>query len=84
MSQGMQSIFEQLNHVFQDVFDDEELTVQGGTTAQDVDGWTSLVHIRLVVSIEKAFKLRFTAAEIAGLKNVGDMADLIHRKQTSV
>jgi acyl carrier protein len=49
-----------------------------------VDGWTSLVHIRLVVSIEKAFKLRFTAAEIAGLKNVGDMADLIHRKQTSV
>jgi acyl carrier protein len=83
MSQSLQAIFEQLNRVFQDVFDDEELAVQADTTAQDVDGWTSLVHIRLVVSIEKAFNLRFTAAEIAGLKNVGDMANLIHRKQTS-
>ena len=80
MQNDLLPIFEQLNSVFQDVFDDDDLVVEGTTTAQDVDGWNSLAHIRLVVSIEKAFKLRFSAAEISSLKNVGDMASLILRK----
>lgn len=82
MQNDLLPIFEQLNSVFQDVFDDDDLIVEATTTAQDVDGWNSLAHIRLVVSIEKAFKLRFSAAEISSLKNVGDMATLILRKRT--
>jgi acyl carrier protein len=74
-------ILEQLNLVFQDVFDDEALTVAVETTAKDVDGWNSLAHIRLMVSIEKEFKCRFSAAEISGLKNVGEMVSLIAGKQ---
>ena len=82
MQNDLLPIFEQLNSVFQDVFDDDDLIAEAATTAQDVDGWNSLAHIRLVVSIEKAFKLRFSAAEISSLKNVGDMATLILRKRT--
>ena len=74
-------ILEQLNLVFQDVFDAEDLSVKVETTAKDVDGWNSLAHIRLMVSIEKKFKCRFSAAEISGLKNVGEMVSLIARKQ---
>jgi acyl carrier protein len=83
MASQFEAVFETLNRVFQDVFDDDGLVVDQTTTAQDVDGWNSLAHIRLMVSIEKAFKLRFSAAEIASLKNVGDMVDLILRKQAS-
>jgi acyl carrier protein len=83
MSQDRPSIFEQLTEVFRDVFDDDELVIDATTTAQDVEGWNSLAHIRLVVSIEKAFKLRFSAAEIGNLKNVGDMVELILLKQVS-
>jgi acyl carrier protein len=83
MSQDRPSIFEQLTEVFRDVFDDDELVIAATTTAQDVDGWNSLAHIRLVVSIEKAFKLRFSAAEIGNLKNVGDMVELILLKQVN-
>ena len=83
MTSQFEAVFETLNRVFQDVFDDDCLLVDQTTTAQDVDGWNSLAHIRLMVSIEKAFKLRFSAAEIASLKNVGDMVDLILRKQAS-
>jgi acyl carrier protein len=83
MSQDRPSIFEQLTEVFRDVFDDDELVIDATTTAQDVDGWNSLAHIRLVVSIEKAFKLRFSAAEIGNLKNVGDMVELILLKQVN-
>ena len=83
MNQDRPSIFEQLTEVFRDVFDDDELVIDATTTAQDVDGWNSLAHIRLVVSIEKAFKLRFSAAEIGNLKNVGDMVELILLKQVN-
>ena len=83
MSQDRPSIFEQLTEVFRDVFDDDELVIDASTTAQDVEGWNSLAHIRLVVSIEKAFRLRFSAAEIGDLKNVGDMVELIRLKQVN-
>ena len=54
------------------------------TTAADVDGWDSLMHINLIIAIEKAFGLKFATAEISDLKedgrNVGDFADLVQRK----
>ena len=68
-----------LHPIFRDVFDDDELVIETKTTANDIDGWDSLTHIRLVISIEKAFDLRFTAAEISDLENVGEMAELIVR-----
>jgi acyl carrier protein len=77
-------LLDHLNPVFKDVFDDEELVINMATTAQDIDGWDSLAHIRLVVAIEKLFGLRFSAAEISHLENVGEMVDLICRKQTNV
>ena len=73
---------QRLAPIFQDVLDDDSLAIDATTTAQDVEGWDSLAHIRLVVSIEKAFSLRFSAAEISELQNVGDMAALIVKKQT--
>ena len=82
VSDDLQRIFKQIDFVFQDVFDDDSLTVRAETTASDIDGWNSLAHIRLMVSIEKAFGVRFSAAEISSFKTVGDMAIVINRKQT--
>lgn len=84
MTEENNQLIQQLLPVFRDVFDDDELTIEATTTAQDVDGWDSFAHIRLVVSIEKAFSLRFSAAEMSGLKNVGEMAELILKKQAHV
>ena len=82
MTDAVNNTLQQLVPIFQDVLDDDSLAIDATTTARDVDGWDSLAHIRLVVSIEKAFSLRFSAAEIAELQNVGDMAALIVKKQT--
>jgi acyl carrier protein len=82
MTDAVNNTLQRLVPIFQDVLDDDSLAIDSTTTAQDVDGWDSLAHIRLVVSIEKAFSLRFSAAEISELQNVGDMAALIVKKQT--
>ena len=77
-------IIQNLIPIFKDIFNDEDLIVKSSTTAKDIDEWDSLAHIRLIVAIEKHFKLRFTAAEINELENVGEMADLIIKKQINV
>ena len=79
----MSNIFDKLIPIFRNVFDDDELIINETTNAEDIDEWDSLAHIRLVISIEKVFELRFTTDEISNLANVGDTAKLIMKKQTS-
>jgi len=76
----LNSTLDLLQPIFQEVFDDDDLTISSSTAAADVDGWDSLAHIRLVVAIERAFDLRFSASEISELKNVGEMCELIISK----
>ena len=52
-----------LTNVFRDVFDDETLTVTSATTAADVDGWDSLAHVRLMLSVERAFGVRLLSID---------------------
>jgi acyl carrier protein len=76
----MVDIYGRLNEVFRDVFDDEDLVVTPQLTANDVEGWDSLTHIRLVLSVEKEFGVKFSSGDVARLKNVGEFAELIAKK----
>ena len=73
-------VYNKLTAVFREVFAEDELNVTPQTTADDVDGWDSLSHIRLVLAVSKAFGVKFSASEIGNLKNVGEFADLIEKK----
>lgn len=73
-------VIAKMQEIMADVLDLDELTIDESTTAKDVEGWDSLSHIRLVVAIERAFKLKFTTGEIERFQNVGDMADAIVQK----
>jgi acyl carrier protein len=72
-----EEVYKRLNAVFADVFDDEELTVSDETTAADVEGWDSLVHITLIDAVEEEFDISFDMKTIVKLKNVGEMVDVI-------
>ena len=67
-------VFERLNAVFRDVFDDDSIIVNDDTTANDIEEWDSLIHITLVSEIEDEFGVRFKMKEVT---NVGEMADKI-------
>ena len=72
-----EEVFERLNEVFRDVFDEEDITVDEGTTAEDIDGWDSLEHINLIAAIETQFGMKFTMGQVVTMKNVGEMVDII-------
>ena len=71
----------QLQEVFRRIFDDEALTISRETTAQDIEAWDSVQNVTLMLDVETDFKVRFSTSEMAYLKNVGDLVDLIEKKQ---
>ena len=73
----MNEIYERLNEVFQDVFDDDSLIVNENTTASDIEDWDSLSHITLIASVEDEFRMKFSMKEVVEMKNVGEMVALI-------
>jgi acyl carrier protein len=70
-------VYARLAEVFSDVFDEDSIIVAPELSAKDVDGWDSLTHIRLILTVEKAFKIKFSTSEIGKLENVGDLVTLI-------
>lgn len=73
-------IYETLNKVFQEVFDDETITVKEETTSADIEDWDSLEHINLIVAVEQCFGIKFNMGEVTTMKNVGAMVELISER----
>jgi acyl carrier protein len=75
-------ILDQIREIMSDVFDvdADEANVTADTTASDIEEWDSLSHIRLIVAIERRFKVKFKNSEIESLKKVGDLIALIQAK----
>ena len=69
-----EEIYEQLNEVFQDVFDDEDIIVNDETTAEDIEDWDSLEHINLIVAVEKKFSIKFYY--VFAIKSANDIFSL--------
>lgn len=76
----LNQIMKEVNDIFIDVLDNEDIKLTPETCAKDVEEWDSLNHIQLVVAVEKHFKLRFTTADIQSWKNVGEMCAAIEKR----
>ncbi|MDR1638402.1 MAG: acyl carrier protein [Clostridiales bacterium] len=75
-----ENIIIQLNTVFRDVFNDNKIMVEARTVSSDIDGWDSLMHISLISAIENEFDIKFSMKDIVGMKNVGEMIEIIERE----
>lgn len=74
-----QQIFDAVQEIFRDNFDDEELEITRETCADDIEDWDSLEQINLLTAMEKKFSIKFKLEDVRGLKNVGDLLDLVER-----
>ena len=72
-----EEVYETLNGMFQDVFDDESIEVHDETTSDDIEDWDSLEHINLIAAVEQEFGVKFNMGQVVSMKNVGEMVDII-------
>ena len=69
-----------LTEVFRQVFDDPEIVLTPEMTADDVEGWDSLSHIKLDCGGRNRFNIRFKQKEVLSFKNVGDLSQCVESK----
>jgi acyl carrier protein len=77
------SIYATLTEILRDTFDNDDLVATPTMTAAQVEGWDSMGNVRLFLSIEQEFGVRFNASEIGGIKNVGELVALLQQKTGS-
>ena len=68
---------EALTPIFREVFDDDSIELTDELTAADVEGWDSVEHFNLISEIESRFGMRFKMKEVSGMKNVGELAEIV-------
>ena len=76
----MSDFLNDVQKIFREVFDDEELVISDAMQAKDVKGWDSLTHVTLIMAIEETFQVAFTTREVMGFQNVGDMLTCLRGK----
>lgn len=72
-----EEIKNQLTEIYHEVFDDASIILKDSMTADDIEGWDSLTHLRLIMQIEKTYEIKFSTAQIKKMDNVGRLIDTI-------
>lgn len=74
------TVLQELTELFHDLLDDDSLVLDNDTTADQVEGWDSQMHVMLIVAAEQRFGVKFRTAELESLRNVGQFVQLIENK----
>lgn len=77
-----EEILVQVTSLLRDLLDNDSLELTLETSASEVDGWDSVTHVSLLVAVQQHFGVKFRTAELEGLRNVGQLVDLIHARMS--
>jgi len=73
-------IYDTLNKIFRQVLEDDSIVLTPSTTADDIEGWDSMNHIFIVVELSRTLNIKFHAAEMEELKNIGELVAIVKEK----
>ena len=70
-------IINEINEIINKIIKNKDILLTEKTKAIDIDSYDSLIHIKLIVSIEKKFKIRFNTSDINNFRNFGDIIKIV-------
>lgn len=73
-------ISDRLKRVILDELGLDDIEVTDTTRADDIPGWDSLAHVRIIFAVEVTFGVRFSNLEIMRLSTVPDLQRLLDSK----
>ena len=74
------NIYLRLSKIFDDIFDIKKIKLKKTTNAKDISNWDSINNLKLIIVLEKEFKIKFDPDEIVDIKNVGELIKSIEKK----
>ncbi|MCR5547209.1 MAG: acyl carrier protein [Bacteroidales bacterium] len=73
-------IVEVIAGIVRDILDDRTLSIVADTAPEDVDGWDSVTHVKLVTALEEKYDVKLSLREMMSWETVGDLVDTILNK----
>ena len=73
-------IYLRVSKIFNDVFNIKKFKLKKTTSAKDISNWDSINNLKLIIVLEKEFKIKFDPDEIIKIKNVGELIKSIEKK----
>ena len=70
---------EKLINIFESYFDDFPVLGKDIST-ENCEGWDSLTHLKLIISLKKEFKIQFDAGELANMRSFHIIKGMIEQK----
>ena len=71
-----------LQEIFREVFDNQNITITENTSPEEIEHWDSFNHVKLILSLEETFGIKFDVAEVVELNNVSDIISAIKNKNS--
>ena len=75
-----EEIYSDLNKIFSTLLQLGDLSLSAEMTANDISGWDSLTHVRLILEVERHYGIKFAVAELTKFENVGELVAMIDEK----
>ena len=73
-------IFNCIQDIFRDIFDEESLIIDFNTSPEDIENWDSLNHILLLNSVQEEFNIRIDLEEMQLINDVSALIKIINNK----
>lgn len=74
-----EAVLDRLQRIFDSIFP-SKVNLREDLSAHMVEEWDSLLHVKLILAVEKEFQIRFTLAEINSFQDVGGLMRSISAK----
>ena len=75
------NVYNRTQGIFQQIFEDPTLQINGNTTAEDIPAWDSLSHISLILALESEFGMEFSSSEVTSITCVDDLCTILGEKR---
>ena len=69
-----------LKNIFSDLLKLDLKEINDDLMMKDLDIWDSLMHMELIVTIEKEFELEFSFEEIVSMQNFGEINRILKKR----
>jgi acyl carrier protein len=73
-------ILESIEIILKKILKNNNLSITMLSTPEEISGWDSLAHIRLILEIESTFKIKFSTSHVMELVTIKKLHDAILQK----
>ncbi len=77
------STFEHVRNIASDIFGVPVDKITAESSPETIENWDSMQHLNLVLAVEEKFGVQLEPEDIEKMKNVGEVAALVEKLQSS-